>query len=207
MQGECWPLLSIPEMADRYLPEILERDPTGPYLLGGTCMGGMVAFELAQRLVRMGRRVALLALIDSPAAPSTGRRTLWHEQFLDPLRDTLRIIRWRMLHWRGINVRQLPAYRKFVSAMTEYANRHYSPAPYPGTITLMLTADTKYRVADRRKLMSQYAQETRICTIRGIRSGLFMRPQVDELARLFQACLDAAEAEADPALVAAATHA
>ena len=196
MQGECWPLLSIPKMADRYLPEILERDPTGPYLLGGTCMGGMVAFELAQRLARMGRRVGLLALIDSPAAPSTGRRALWHEQFFDPLRDTLRMIRWRILRLRGINVHQLQAYRRFVSAMTEFANRHYHPSPYPDTITLMLTADTKYRVADRRKLMSQYARKTRICTIPGTRTGLFMRPQVDDLARQLQACLDAADAEA-----------
>ncbi len=196
VQGESWPLMSIPKMADRYLPEILERDPTGPYLLGGTCMGGMVAFELAQRLVRLGRRVSLLALIDSPAAPYTGRRAIWHEQYLDLPRDLLRIIRWRILRLRGLEVRQLHAYRRFVAAMTELANRRYHPAPYPGTITLMLTAETKYRVADRRKIMSQYARETRLCTIPGTRTGLFMRPQVDELARQLQACLAAADADA-----------
>lgn len=195
VQGESWPLMSIPKMADRYLPEILERDPTGPYLLAGTCMGGMVAFELAQRLVRLGRRVSLLALIDSPAAPYTGRRAIWHEQYLDLPRDLLRIIRWRVLRLRGLKVRQLHAYRRFVAAMTELANRRYHPAPYPGTITLMLTADTKYRVADRRKVMSQYARETHVRTIPGTRTGLFMRPQVDELARQLQACLDAADAE------------
>ncbi len=193
MQGECWPLMSVQKMADRYLPEILEADPTGPYFLGGTCMGGMVAFELAQRLVRMGRQVSLLALIDSPAAPYSGRRARWHEQILDPLRDTLRIIRWSILRLRGLQVPQLPAYRKFVSAMTEFANRRYHPQPYPGTITLLLTADTKYRVEDRRKVMSQYARNTRICTIPGTRTGLFMHPQVDDLARELQACLDDAE--------------
>jgi len=196
VQGESWPLMSIPKMADRYLPEILERDPTGPYLLGGTCMGGMVAFELAQRLVRLGRRVSLLALIDSPAAPYTGRRAIWHEQYLDLPRYLLRIIRWRILRLRGLEVRQLHAYRRFVAAMTELANRRYHPAPYPGTITLMLTAETKYRVADRRKIMSQYARETRLCTIPGTRTGLFMLPQVDELARQLQACLAAADADA-----------
>ncbi len=205
VQGESWPLMSIPKMADRYLPEILERDPTGPYLLGGTCMGGMVAFELAQRLVRLGRRVSLLALIDSPAAPYTGRRAIWHEQYLDLPRDLLRIIRWRVLRLRGLKVRQLHAYRRFVAAMTELANRRYHPAPYPGTITLMLTADTKYRVADRRKVMSQYARETRLCTIPGTRTGLFMRPQVNELARQLQACLDADDAES-PAPPFAAVH-
>jgi len=191
VQGECWPLLSIAKMADRYLPEILERDPTGPYLLGGTCMGGMVAFELAQRLLRMGRQVSLLALIDSPAAPYTGRRARWHELVLDPPRDLLRIIRWRILRLRGLKVRQLHAYRRFVAAMTEFANRNYHPQPYPGTLTLLLTADTKYRVVDRRKVMAQYARDTRICTIPGTRTGLFMNPQVDELARQLDACLAA----------------
>ena len=193
VQGESWPLLSIPKMADRYLPEILEADPTGPYLLGGTCMGGMVAFELAQRLVRMGREVALLALMDSPAAPYTGRRARSHELFVDPLRDALRIIRWRILRLRGLKVRQLHAYRRFVAAMTELANRRYHPQFYPGTLTLLLTADTKYRVVDRRKAMSQFARETRMCTVPGTRTGLFMHPQVNELARQLQGCLDAAD--------------
>ena len=56
-------------------------------------MGGMVAFELAQRLVRMGRKVALLALIDSPTAPYSGNRPILHEIIMDQLRDTLRILR------------------------------------------------------------------------------------------------------------------
>jgi amino acid adenylation domain-containing protein len=195
IQGENWPLMSIPQMADRYLPEVLECDPTGPYLLAGTCMGGMVAFELAQRLVRMGRRVGLLALIDSPTAPFSGRRAIWHEVLLDPLRDALRILRWSLLRRHGfpITARRLPAYRRFVAAMTEYANRHYHPSNYPGAITLMLTEDTQYPVKDRRRLISRYARETRTCTIPGARTGLFLRPQVDELARHLQAALEFAD--------------
>jgi thioesterase domain-containing protein len=192
-------------MADRYLPEILERDPTGPYLLAGTCMGGMVAYELAQRLVRMGRSVGLLALIDSPAAPFSGRRAVWHEMLLDPLRDTLRILRWSVLRCHGypIAASQLSAYRRFVAAMTELANRRYHPSPYPGEITLLLTKDTQYRVKDRRQLMSQYARETRICTISGTRTGLFLRPQVDALARQLQDALESADRAAERELAAA----
>lgn len=198
IQGESWPLMSIPKMADRYLQEILEREPTGPYLLAGTCMGGMVAFEIAQRLVRMDRQVGLLALIDSPTAPLTGRRAIWREVLLDPLRDALRILRWSLLRRHGFPVvaRRLPAYRRFVAAMTEFANRHYHPSLYPGTITLMLTEDTKYRVKDRRRLISRHARETRICTIPGTRPGLFLRPQVEELARQLQTALELADRSA-----------
>jgi amino acid adenylation domain-containing protein len=197
IQGESWPLMSIPEMAERYLPEILEKDPTGPYLLAGTCMGGMVAFELAQRLVRMGRKVNLLALIDSPTAPYSGNRPIWHEIIMDQIRDALRILRWGILRACGvkISVQQLPAYRHFVAEMTGRATRRYRPQSYPGTVTLMLTADTKYRLEDRRPLISRFARETRTFTIPGTRTRLFMRPQVDELARQLQACLEAADCE------------
>jgi thioesterase domain-containing protein len=39
--------------------------PKGPYLLGGHCVGGVVAFEMAQQLTREGEEVRLLALLDT----------------------------------------------------------------------------------------------------------------------------------------------
>ncbi len=199
VQGESWPLMSIPKMAERYLPEILEKDPTGPYLLAGTCMGGMVAFELAQRLVRMGRKVALLALIDSPTAPYSGRRSRWHERTMDPLRDGLRMLRWGFFRACGlkINVQRLPAYRHFVAEMTGRATRRYRPEPYPGTVTVMMTKDTEFRLEDRRPLIGRYAREMRTVTLSGTRSRLFLTPQVDELAKHLQTCLEAADHESN----------
>ncbi|NOS71808.1 MAG: AMP-binding protein [Verrucomicrobia bacterium] len=198
VQGESWPLMSVPAMAERYLPEILAKDPTGPYLLGGTCMGGMVAFELARRLSAMGRTVSLLALMDSPTPPYSGRRSRWHEAVIDPLRDVFRILRWGVSRLIGskISVRQLPSYRRFVAGMTGVANRRYRPGFYDGTVTLLLTADTEFPAGDSRPLIGRFARETRTITLPGKRSGLFVRPAVDELAKQLQRCLD----EADPSL-------
>jgi len=199
IQGESWPLTSIPKMAERYLQEILEKDPTGPYLLAGTCMGGMVAFELAQRLVRINRKVALLALMDSPTAPYSGRRSRSHEMILDPLRDALRMLRWGIFRACGfkISVQRLPAYRHFVAEMTGRATRRYRPEPYPGTVTVMMTKDTQFRLEDRRPLIGQYAREMRTVMLSGTRSRLFLTPQVDELAKHLQACLDAPDSESN----------
>ena len=58
----------IADMAARYLVAIRERQPRGPYRLGGWSLGGQVAFEIARRIVAQGGAVAVLALID-PAAP------------------------------------------------------------------------------------------------------------------------------------------
>ncbi len=63
------PLRTVEEMADRYLQELREVQPAGPYLLAGNCIGGLVAFEMAQRLMGEGERVEFLGLLDT-AAPS-----------------------------------------------------------------------------------------------------------------------------------------
>lgn len=54
---------SIEAMAERHLERLLQAQPHGPYLLGGNCNGGLVAFEMARRLVARGERVDLLAVV------------------------------------------------------------------------------------------------------------------------------------------------
>ena len=39
--------------------------PEGPYYLGGFCLGGQVAFEMAKLLEKDGEKVALLGIIDT----------------------------------------------------------------------------------------------------------------------------------------------
>ncbi len=58
-------LTTIEEMAARYVREIQVVQPTGPYLLGGYCMGGTVAYEVAQQLSHQGHEIALLALFET----------------------------------------------------------------------------------------------------------------------------------------------
>ena len=66
------PHRSVREMVVDYVDEIRTRQPRGPYVLAGECIGGVVAYEMARRLVELGEKVALLALLDterpSPAA-------------------------------------------------------------------------------------------------------------------------------------------
>src|ERR1700682_3055095 len=54
----------IEDMAAHYIQALQTVQPTGPYLLGGWSMGGVVAFEMAQQLHAQHQRVALLALLD-----------------------------------------------------------------------------------------------------------------------------------------------
>ncbi len=55
----------VEDLAAHYLREIRSIQPEGPYLLLGYCLGGSVAFEMAQQLRSQGQKVAMLALVNS----------------------------------------------------------------------------------------------------------------------------------------------
>jgi amino acid adenylation domain-containing protein len=57
--------VSIEQMAELYNTEIRQVQPTGPYLLGGWSMGGLVSFEMAKQLSEQGETIGLLAMFDT----------------------------------------------------------------------------------------------------------------------------------------------
>ena len=64
LNGEPAGSRRIEDMAAHYVEEIRAVQGRGPYFIGGWCFGGIVAFEMAQRLQARGEEVALLAMID-----------------------------------------------------------------------------------------------------------------------------------------------
>ena len=57
--------LTINEMAAQYVRDLRAFQPEGPYLLGGYCFGGNIAYEMARMLMDQGQRVDLLVLFNS----------------------------------------------------------------------------------------------------------------------------------------------
>ena len=64
-EGYGKPLERIESIAEHCIKEIRRLQPTGPYRLAGFCIGGIVAFEMAQQLIAAGEEPPLLALIDT----------------------------------------------------------------------------------------------------------------------------------------------
>ena len=58
-------LKTVREMADHYVFELLQFQETGPYFLGGYCMGGIVAYEMARMLQAVGKEVECIFMLDS----------------------------------------------------------------------------------------------------------------------------------------------
>jgi amino acid adenylation domain-containing protein len=63
--------LRFEDMAAHYVKEARSLQPEGPYFLGGYCLGGTIALEMAQQLVSQGQEVALLAMVETYNISST----------------------------------------------------------------------------------------------------------------------------------------
>lgn len=76
MEGEEEPE-TIRELASGYVRDLLLVQPNGPYYLGGYCFGGLVAYEMARKLEEQGRRIGLLALLNTSPPNSSYSQFTW----------------------------------------------------------------------------------------------------------------------------------
>jgi amino acid adenylation domain-containing protein len=132
------PPLSIESLAEDYLTLIRRIRPHGPYLLGGFSIGGMIAYEVANRLRAAGEEVSLLALLDC-APPGRGIRHLAERTW-----RRLRLLRergWKYLthvstvFHHEIKHRNVPGQRR-IKAYAR-AIRAYRPKPYAAPVLLV----------------------------------------------------------------------
>ncbi|MFL5347180.1 MAG: amino acid adenylation domain-containing protein [Hyalangium sp.] len=80
----------VPTMAAYNIAELLERQPQGPFQLGGHSSGGAVAYEMARQLVQRGLEVSSVVLMDTPPLPLSQLQVNHPEDLLrlvDPFRE------------------------------------------------------------------------------------------------------------------------
>jgi phthiocerol/phenolphthiocerol synthesis type-I polyketide synthase E len=178
LDGSCAPLTKVEEMAALYAQEIRRVQPNGPYFLGGYCMGGTVAFEVAQQLRAEGESVALLAMFDtmnwhkvplnvwSKSSHATQRLFFHAASFFSVnakgkgrfLKEKLDALRNRIPVWRGMLLSRFgrdphnPGSDSRVLAQiwqsNDRASWNYIPKPYAGLIT-DVRPSKQYRVFSR----------------------------------------------------------
>jgi thioesterase domain-containing protein len=164
LDGEQPPHSRIEEMAAHYINEIRTLQPEGPYFLGGHCLGGLIAFEMAQQLHAQGEKVGMLALFDSYAPPKEAlpRRSLLYRyrhkavrffeltaglhmgnllvlesgERLSYIKEKLNKAVYKL--YMGLGSAWIPAARRRESILHAgtQAARSYKPDVYPGKITL-----------------------------------------------------------------------
>ena len=152
---------SVQAMAAEHLEEIRKVQPRGPYFISGSCVGGVVAFELAQQLRAAGEEVPILILIDSnfPTRPRMIRN-----QLVNLWSDTLPPGAVRPEGMRGVAARARDRARVLFSPTEEQrigmrrsviGNRYlrrilaYRPRPYDGKLTFLACEDREVEDAAR----------------------------------------------------------
>jgi thioesterase domain-containing protein len=119
LDEESLPDTSVDDMAEHYLAQIRAVQAAGPYFLLGHSFGGLVALELAQRLIDAKEKIACLILLDTPTPEkcwpfSFYLRSRWAKlrRLLTkvttiPLRENIAAYR-RSLSLRGADLNAMP---------------------------------------------------------------------------------------------------
>jgi amino acid adenylation domain-containing protein len=127
----------IRRLSAEYLETVRSLQATGPYHLCGYSVGGLVAFEIAQRLREAGEEIELLGLVDSLNGPVHLQRSfrLRHT----PLRRLV-----ARLWSRPAPSRPAPAPASASPLADPVSSEPYIPAPYGGDV-LFIASEEGYR--------------------------------------------------------------
>ena len=215
---ESLPLATtIAEMAELYTRELRQVAPQGPYLLGGYCMGGTIAFEVAQQLRAQGEEVALVAMLEtydwakikpiglvaksrfwlekmyyfwsnSWILPSPERRIFWREK--------MNVIRDRWAVWRGRWSQRATEARddRLLSELwrvNDLAASRYRPRPYDSAIVHFRPSKTHAMYRD----CEFVADDVRFCQLDCHPAAMMLEPFVGQLAVRLTAEIDRALAQ------------
>lgn len=208
------PLDCVEDMAHLYLDALKVVQPQGPYFLIGYSFGGLVAFEMAQRLTGEGHKVGLLAMIDAYPDPQclsqaqrvrlTARRALRYVTEVDrehPLvKPTLGFARRLERRLLGIGYNpgdHLPPPSRLSLAHTNLvvkekayiALARYRPGAYRGKIKFLKSAHDTYYPDNPAAVWSGLAEHVEVATVPGDHLNLVtthFKPLAEALTRFVQ---------------------
>jgi amino acid adenylation domain-containing protein len=210
---------TIETIAAYYIDEMRQVRPTGPYYLGGFCLGGLVAFEMAQQLHAAGEKVALLVLFDTQNPARPPRRYTLPERFKQKLRSLndlpvhdkfgalakivaihikSRVEKWRssLQDYRSGERQPLPSkvFEESVHRILLNAQSAYQPLPYPGRLTLILPEQQEegYELQPERGWGGLAGEGIEIHYVPGQHGSIFGQSYVGGLAAKVDACLQTA---------------
>ena len=209
------PHTDIEAMAEEYVDNIRKVQPKGPYQIGGFSAGGVVAFEMARQLEKIGESVSVLALLDSkidtPAsAKHEGNRGSWTRTVFFNVRYAMRSSLKEFVVRKVKNLKMRAAVRtalllerigaanhaSFLDAEEAFllALRRYVPKPYGGRGILFRAKDELVRYPDPNLGWDQVVMGgIEVREVSGDHDTLMQEPHIGELATVLQVCLQQAE--------------
>lgn len=199
-----YPILQtqIPEMAAYYIKQIRAIQPEGPYLLGGFCAGGVIAFEMALQLQKQGHTVPLVALMN---AADVQEPKWWEDTSSRIQRLKLPLRRWqarlnlRLYRLYATRGWQPPRFLQGMSVMSVYqqATNSYVPKTrFNGEVALFRSRETEggnriHLSCD--PLLGWQKRATQAVKVHETIGGfheILQEPHVKDLAEQLQSCIN-----------------
>lgn len=209
------PRTSVPEMARHYVQEILRVQRTGPFFLGGVCLGAFVALEAACLLEEQGHRLGFVAVFDtygdsqSQDILPTPERSWWgrfrhqvrERGFPGFLRHACKRLqraaggkRDQLIHWalrlalrHAVAPSRLPGplYCSYVRAMHEMAIHAHQKRPMRGRVVFFQSEESAYR--NPLRPWQRWATEgVTVYPVPGYHTEIFNEPHVQRIAEHLQ---------------------
>jgi aspartate racemase len=226
LDGNETPLTRIEDMAARYVAELRQFQPYGPYYLCGYSMGGWIAYEIAQQLMAANQQVAFLGLFDTSSRQGPRRASLgqWlghHVSAMAALKPsdiapylgkrarnlaemTQISIRSRLFRVaQAVGTTSVTGSPAHIASANSYAIRQYDIRPYSGDAVLFKAkpyAWTHRKAHEGWRDLIEGHFET--LPIPGTHGDILEEPHVQELAVTLSACLDARQPEQNMASAA-----
>jgi len=210
LDGESDPLEEVEAIAASLLTELRRVQPRGPYRLTGFCMGGIIAFEMAQQLAAIGEKTVLLGLVDTSAPdviPSKRRGSSFGAQLAFLARGVSRHVRTMREQPRGERMKYLLQHsriladmlrkrdvyrgdshllhRDLVTRANQRAAARYRPTMYDGGVLLILSSRIPRSPVREPRLSwrSLVRGECTVIRVPGMDSGALLKaPYVEHLA-------------------------
>jgi thioesterase domain-containing protein len=193
---------SLKSIAAQFVQKILGAQPGGPYTIGGFCIGGVLAYEIAIQLRSSGHEVAPLMLLDPPAPSYLTLRHPLGPRLTQPsyllrriakvgLRMTLLKSRNRFFERLGLpdlhisGKRTTPAQKMFEAAASAYR-----PETYGGEVLLLLASDCAPHVNFLPEWQALVPGKLHIRYVGGHHSDLMKPPYVQNIAAVIASYLE-----------------
>jgi thioesterase domain-containing protein len=163
---------TIEAMASDHVGTLRAHRPAGPYVLGGMCNGGLIAYEMARQLQALGEQVDLVVIVDAAAR----RAGAYYDYPPVPI---------SMINPDMLDARQRQARETYIRAVTTYL-----PGPYAGRVAVLWPREDDPPTDDPTLGWGRLAERVEPYLIAG--SHLTCVAQHgDSLAQQLRACLDA----------------
>jgi thioesterase domain-containing protein len=199
---------SIEEMAAAYIEALRPRLAGHPWILGGWCYGGIVAYEMARQLVAAGQPAPFVMMIEAWAhspADASQRRLLKLAKLAGVMRMpwnhkiTLLKNRLGKTNRPTTGTGEQTADDGFLRSVIYQTNLRaidkYRPGPYHGNLHLMLSGDSDASVIPvQNGGWHVLGARCHVHTIKGGHNLALRPPNVTALARLVAELVDAHKA-------------